>query len=181
MTTIIWRNAETETDPLLALVQAGFAGAPAANSNLWRYADELWPKKHGLAVVLGSEFDAWHRRMALVAGSSLFDEVRLLTGRWYVGAYSLRRERSLYVFCGAGNDLSRMLKHELLHYYLRRVLPKEAIGSPLEERIVQFETGWNEGADAWLSWRSKLLEVSNELNNRYFDRRRFEQAVAKHL
>jgi hypothetical protein len=173
-----WRRA-ADSEALEPFVRDALQGAPGAGARLVAAGRERWESSeaHGLESSLLGSLGHWQERLNATAGAELVRDVRALEGRWRQGAFSVKAGPLVHVFCGWTQTPGRILRHEILHYYLRRLLPPELVWSDLEEKIVQYETCWYRDDREFDEWKPRLAAVSFELNRMPFEPPAFSRAL----
>lgn len=179
MIDIACRSLERESPALYGIVRESLAGAAGADGRLLRFGLEAWsrgeihiPDEH-----LAANVRTWHAELEERLAQRLLSTARVMIGDWNAGAYSIRCGEDVHIYCGSVEALGHVLKHEILHYYLRKLLPARLVGSDCEERIVQYETCWYADDREFDLWHPRLQRISHEFNRKPFIGHDFTSAL----
>ena len=176
---IICRRLKRESLTLNSIMHESFTGMAGADVRLLRFGLEAWI--HGEPYIidesLAVNIRTWHAELEERLTLRLLSAVRILIGDWNVGAYSIRCSNTLHIYCGSTKTLGHVIKHEILHYYLRKLFPPNLICSDHEERIVQYETCWYANDREFDLWRPQLQRISHAFNRKPFVKYIFASAL----
>jgi hypothetical protein len=126
---------------------------------------------------LTTGIQTWHANLEARLSQRLISKANIYIGNWNLGSYSIRCNESLNIYCGSYEGLHHIMKHEILHYYLRRLLPLQLVDTDYEERFVQYETCWYENITSFEEWHTRLQRISYEFNRNPFSKRDFTLAL----